>query len=77
VPPRVIEEILKGKAVEINETELDNILDKVIMGNVKAVEDLKAGKEQSLMFLIGQVIKALGKKVDANLIKEKIKGKIK
>ncbi|OGH06052.1 MAG: hypothetical protein A2W22_03975 [Candidatus Levybacteria bacterium RBG_16_35_11] len=76
-PAKIIDEILKGKTEEINESELDNILDKVIMDNTKAVEDFKAGKEQALMFLIGQVIKMAGRKLDSNLIREEIKEKIK
>jgi aspartyl-tRNA(Asn)/glutamyl-tRNA(Gln) amidotransferase subunit B len=76
-PDAIIEEILVGKTVVIDEKELDKVVDEVIMSNTKAVEDLKSGKEQSMMFLMGQVLRTIGKKIDTNLVKEKINQKIK
>jgi len=76
-PAAIIEEFKKGKVENVDNIELDNILDKVIIDNTKAVSDLKNGKQEALMFLVGQVLRALGKKADVNLIRERIEKKIK
>jgi aspartyl-tRNA(Asn)/glutamyl-tRNA(Gln) amidotransferase subunit B len=39
-------------------TEIENIIAQVITNNSQAVSDFKAGKQQSLAFLVGQVMKA-------------------
>jgi len=38
------------------ESNLDNIIQKIIKNNPKAVSDFKAGQEQALKFLIGQIM---------------------
>ena len=40
-----------------NEDELTNIVREVIKNNPKPVEEYKAGKEATLTFLVGQVMK--------------------
>ncbi|KKS90296.1 MAG: Aspartyl/glutamyl-tRNA(Asn/Gln) amidotransferase subunit B [Candidatus Woesebacteria bacterium GW2011_GWA1_43_12] len=47
------------------------IVEKILAANPKAVEDLKAGKQQALFFLIGQIKKQLGN-VDVALAKRTI-----
>lgn len=57
---------------EIDEDELSDVIQKVLSEQPKAVEDYKAGKVQILGFLMGQVMKKLGKKVDPKMINIKI-----
>lgn len=45
----------------------------VISANPKVVEDYKSGKEQALMFLLGQVMKQMRGQADANTVKEELK----
>ncbi len=68
------EELLKLIAQQfqtssITDEELEKIVKKVVTENPKAVTDLKAGKEQAMMFLVGQVMKTVK---DNNLV-DKIK----
>jgi len=64
-----IEEIVSGykKSVQvddISDEDLKKIISKIISLNPKAVEDLKAGKTQSINFLVGQVMREARKKID-------------
>jgi aspartyl-tRNA(Asn)/glutamyl-tRNA(Gln) amidotransferase subunit B len=78
LPATLIKNIIGAKkSVEIDEIELDAIVTAVLAENEKAVAEYKSGKENTLMFLLGQTMKKIGKKVDVNLIKEKIQKKIK
>lgn len=73
----LIKQIAASKqTVQVDEGELNNIISEVISEQAKAVEDYKNGKEASLMFLLGQVMKKLGKKVDVNFVKENLKKKL-
>ena len=73
-PIALVQQIVASKqTVQVDEKELERIISEVIAENEKAVSDYKSGKEASFMFLLGQVMKKLGKKVDINLIKDKIK----
>ena len=56
----------------MDEGELNKIIKQVLLENSKAVEDYKKGKQASIMFLLGQTMKKIGKKVDATMVKEKI-----
>jgi aspartyl-tRNA(Asn)/glutamyl-tRNA(Gln) amidotransferase subunit B len=47
----------KGLTQVSDTSEIDAIIQKALEDNPKAVDDLKAGKEQALKFLIGQVMK--------------------
>ena len=62
---------------DITDEDLKKIILKIIAANPKAVMDLKAGKTQSINFLVGQVMKETKKKIEFNrlvkLIKELIK----
>ena len=44
----------------------------LIAGNEKAVSDYRAGKEQSLSFLVGQVMKATKGRANPALAKKKL-----
>ncbi len=70
----VIKEIIAAKQVaQIDEKELQKFIDEVIKENEKAIADYKAGKEASLMFLLGQTMKKIGRKVDTQLVKKQLK----
>jgi len=69
----LIDEILvKSKVEEIDEAELEKTIDKVLSENQKAVDDYKSGKESVIMFLVGQCMRLIGRKVDANFIKARL-----
>ncbi|MBI5044310.1 MAG: Asp-tRNA(Asn)/Glu-tRNA(Gln) amidotransferase subunit GatB [Candidatus Levybacteria bacterium] len=63
---------LENKREEISEEELKLVIQKVIADNPKAVEDYKSGKESVIMFLVGQCMRAIGRKVDANIVKQSL-----
>ncbi len=78
LPAQLIQNIVKSKAVtEIGEKELDKIIEEVIKTNENAVLDYKNGKENAIMFLVGQVMRKLPQKVDASQIKASLLAKIK
>lgn len=52
---QIIEE--KGLSQISDDSQIEDMIDQVIAGNGQAVIDYKAGKQQSLGFLIGQVMK--------------------
>jgi aspartyl-tRNA(Asn)/glutamyl-tRNA(Gln) amidotransferase subunit B len=62
---KTIEEFKKLTTVDdISDKDLKKIIQKVISANPQAVADLKAGKTQSINFLVGQVIKEAKKKIE-------------
>jgi len=67
--------VKKYSVIEIKDVE--KIIEGVLKENKRAVEEVKAGIEKSLDFLVGQVIKKIGKKIDAKKLKELLKSKIK
>ena len=72
-PEELLQQISAAKqTVSIDEQELEKFIDEVIKENEKAVADYKSGKEASLMFLLGQTMRKIGKKVDTNLIKQQL-----
>ena len=54
-PMKIAEE--KNLLQKRGEEELRPIIEKIIAENQKVAEDYKAGKEESLQFLVGQVMK--------------------
>lgn len=56
----------------ISEEILSKTLHEVIRKNEKAVQDYKNGKETVIMFLVGQVMKSIQGKADANIIKTRL-----
>jgi aspartyl-tRNA(Asn)/glutamyl-tRNA(Gln) amidotransferase subunit B len=73
----MLSHITEATAVtEINETELQEIIQAVVNENEKAVTDFKNGKESVIMFLVGQVMRKAGKKLDAHMIKESLLSKL-
>lgn len=77
VPASLAQEIIRSKQViEVDENILVNVIDQVITENPKAVADFKAGKEQSKMFLYGNVLKRLGGKGDKSRVLELLVSKL-
>lgn len=77
-PVELVNQITAAKQkVAVDEKELSKLIDEVIKENDKAVTDYKNGKEASVMFLLGQTMKKIGKKVDTQLVLQKIKSSIK
>jgi len=69
-PQQLTAQIVSSKqtvAVDVN--DLQKMIDEVIKENTKAVEEYKSGKETVIMFLLGQTMKKIGKKVDTTLVK--------
>lgn len=76
---RVLEEVRKLYATEsVPVEELNAIVEEILAdpSNHQAVEDYRGGKVQIIGFLIGQVMRRIGKKIDAKEIKELIEQKI-
>ncbi len=77
LPAKFIEEIRNVvTVVELPSEEITGAIAIVLETKKQAVEDYKNGKEQALMFLLGQVIKKLKGKGDKQIIAEKLKEKI-
>ncbi len=71
LPATLVKTIVSSQqSVQVDEKELEKITAAIIAENAKAVQEYKSGKENALMFLLGQVMKKFGKKVDANLVKD-------
>ena len=70
--------IVKGLGELIDEDESVRVVDEVFLENEKAVNDLKRGKENAVMFLMGQVMKKTKGKVKPGevilIIREKANG---
>lgn len=78
LPAEFVLQIYKTSQVAtISDDELDKIVQEVLSKNTKAVEDYKNGKENAIMFLVGQVLRKIPQKVDANLIKKRIEELVK
>jgi aspartyl-tRNA(Asn)/glutamyl-tRNA(Gln) amidotransferase subunit B len=61
--------IAMSKPKETDLGKLDEVVKQVISANEKSVADYKAGKTNALMFLVGQVMKEMRGKADANVAK--------
>ena len=60
------------QTVQIDKAEITKVINQVLKENTKAVEDFKKGKQASIMFLLGQVMRQMDKKVDATAVREAI-----
>ena len=60
-----------------NKTELNKIIEIVIKKNNQAVQDYKAGKKESLNFLMGEVMKESNRRADYKVAIEILKKKLK
>ncbi|HRN96194.1 MAG TPA: Asp-tRNA(Asn)/Glu-tRNA(Gln) amidotransferase subunit GatB [Candidatus Levybacteria bacterium] len=74
LPASLVKQIVEENKVEsIDESELNTLISEVLKEHEKAVQDFKSGKESVIMFLLGQVMRKLGKKVDTQLVLAQIK----
>lgn len=72
-PLALVKQITASKqTATIDDKELEGYIEQVFAENEKAVDEFKSGKETVLMFLLGQTMKKIGRKVDANQVKEKL-----
>ncbi len=72
------EEIIKEQGLsQISDTsEIEEAVVQVINSNAQPVADFKAGKEQALKFLVGQVMKATRGRANPKLVNELLKRKL-
>ncbi|MEM3154036.1 MAG: Asp-tRNA(Asn)/Glu-tRNA(Gln) amidotransferase subunit GatB [Candidatus Woesearchaeota archaeon] len=67
----------KSLTMVTDEEALESICKDVISKNQKAVEDYKKGEQKSLMFLVGQVMRASKGTASAQVVQELLKGLLK
>ena len=60
-----------------DEGEIETVVDKVVANNSQAIEDYKKGKEASLKFLVGMVMRESGGKANPQVVEEILKKKLK
>jgi aspartyl-tRNA(Asn)/glutamyl-tRNA(Gln) amidotransferase subunit B len=66
--------IAKQGLNQISDTqEIKSIINDVLSSNAQAVADYKAGKKQSLTFLVGQVMRATKGRANPKLVNEELK----
>jgi aspartyl-tRNA(Asn)/glutamyl-tRNA(Gln) amidotransferase subunit B len=73
-PSQIISEKNLGQMED--SSELENVVDKVIAANEKSVTDYKAGKQNALQFLMGQVMKETKGKANPKIIMDLLKKKL-
>jgi aspartyl-tRNA(Asn)/glutamyl-tRNA(Gln) amidotransferase subunit B len=73
-PSHIAEEKDLGQVSDTG--ELDGIVDKILTDNPSAVEDFRAGKENSIKFLMGQVMKETKGKANPPMVMEMLKKKM-
>jgi aspartyl-tRNA(Asn)/glutamyl-tRNA(Gln) amidotransferase subunit B len=75
---RTAQEIINEKGLaQISDTkQLEEIIIEVINSNAPAVADYKAGKKESLKFLVGQVMRATKGRANPRLVNEQLKKKL-
>ncbi|MEI6627526.1 MAG: Asp-tRNA(Asn)/Glu-tRNA(Gln) amidotransferase subunit GatB, partial [bacterium] len=74
-PETIIQE--KNLGQMDNSDELSSVVDKIIANNPKAIEDIKAGKEASIKFLMGQIMKETKGKANPQIISDLLIQKLK
>jgi aspartyl-tRNA(Asn)/glutamyl-tRNA(Gln) amidotransferase subunit B len=78
LPAALVQNIVQStKIADIDEGKLNEIIDKVISENSKAVEDFKSGKETVIMYLVGQVMRQFKERVNADKVKASLLAKLK
>jgi aspartyl-tRNA(Asn)/glutamyl-tRNA(Gln) amidotransferase subunit B len=74
-PSHIIEEKNLGQTSD--EGELGGIVEKIIANNPSSVEDYKAGKDNAIKFLMGQIMKETQGKANPQMVMEILKEKLK
>jgi aspartyl-tRNA(Asn)/glutamyl-tRNA(Gln) amidotransferase subunit B len=65
-----------GETAISDASELDPLIDKVLVENESQVATFKAGKEGVLGYLVGQVMKETGGKADPRVVNERLREKL-
>ena len=73
-PSQIIEQ--KNLLQVSDSSELEGVVDAVLAANQKSVEDFKAGKENAIKFLMGQVMSASKGKANPQVIMQLLKEKL-
>ncbi len=68
---------ISSHSVISDDKQIQDIINKVLKDNPKALEDIKNGEMKVIGFLVGQVMKASGGKVDPGLVNKMIKDQLK
>jgi len=72
-----VEQIVKDKGVrDVDESEMEELIEKAIEANPQAVESFKAGKEQAIGAIVGWVMKESGGQADPARVNEMLKKKL-
>ncbi|MDP2860430.1 MAG: hypothetical protein Q8N98_01815, partial [bacterium] len=71
IPPEELLSLIsqKSQSSTFSDEELEKAIKEVILGNPKAIADYKSGKQEALMFLIGQIMRATKGKAEAGKMK--------
>jgi len=78
LPAQLIQTILNStQTEEVDDNKLGKIIEKVLNENQKAVNDYKNGKQNAIMFLLGQVLREAKRKLDTKVIKDKLEKSLK
>ena len=76
-PDEFINKLIENlRPKEVDKNLLEEVINKVLKENQKAVLDYKKGKVNAIMFLVGQVMREMKGKVEAKIVKEEIEKKI-
>ncbi|NTW27028.1 MAG: Asp-tRNA(Asn)/Glu-tRNA(Gln) amidotransferase subunit GatB [Candidatus Moranbacteria bacterium] len=73
-PSQIIEEKNLGQMDD--SVQLEEVVNKVLGANQQSVDDFKAGKDNALKFLMGQVMKESGGKANPQVVMELLKKKL-
>ena len=65
-----------NKPVKTDTTLLASVVDEVIKANEKAVSEYKSGKQNAIMFLVGQVMRGMKGKADATTARSALEKKL-
>lgn len=78
LPAQLVQQILLStRTADVNDDKLDEIIEKILEENPKAVEDYKKGNENVIMFLVGQVMRQFPEKIDSGKVKASLLAKLK
>ncbi len=67
----------RKQPIQTDQKSLEDSINSIIETNKKVVEDYKNGKENAIMFLVGQVMREMKGKADAKIVIEKLKERLK
>lgn len=75
IKPEDFESLVKDYS-RMDIENIGDIINEILKENEKAVKEYRKGEVKALDFLVGQVIKRIGKRIDAKKVRETIKSKI-